>query len=63
MFKLWGISKSKRTIYIGTKLELMESRLFNWKSIESPIQIDAIDAKTALDDLEDLSQLKFFSIL
>jgi hypothetical protein len=34
------------------------NKIFSWRTINSPISLDAVDASIAFDELEDLEKLK-----
>ena len=46
-------------LYIGNKIDSIESKLFSWRTISLPKEFDFIDARTAIDQMDDLASLKF----
>lgn len=56
--KLWAMSKNKKILYIGTKLDKVDSKLFEWKTLFLPFEFDFICAKTSCDSIDDLKEIK-----
>lgn len=56
--KLWVLANDKKTLYIGSKIQKIESRLFSWRTVYLPFEFDYVDAKLAWDHLEDLARVK-----
>lgn len=62
--KLWALSHDKRHIFIGSKIHSIEDRFkFSWRTIQSPIRLDKIDAAIAFDQIDDLANLKLSSLV
>jgi hypothetical protein len=55
--KIWAIDRDQKTLYVGSKLDQLESKFFSWNKISLLHEFESLDAKMALDKLDDSTTL------